>query len=120
MECKFELESVLKTKKNIYSYWNSEYEYKALPKVVLEDSYQYYCINLEPVSWRSHQEVHIGKPSHKIIEVVRNENSELDLNVLAIAGGYIIESNVGRKYENDNSIPYTGKSELTFIEAIKK
>ena len=57
---------------------------------------------------------------HKIIEVVRNENSEIDLNVLAIAGGYIIESNVGRKYENDKDIPYTGKSKLTFIEAIKK
>ena len=87
---------------------------------MLEDSYQYYYMNLEPVSWMSHQEIHIGKPSHKIVEVVRKENSELDLNVLAIAGGYIVESSVGRKYENDNGIPYTGKSKLTFIEAIKK
>ena len=119
-KCKFELESVLGTKKNIYGYWNSEYEYKTLPKVVLEDSYQYYYINLEPNSWKSYQDILIGKPSHKIIEVVRNENSEIDLNVLAIAGGYVVESNVGRKYENDNGIPYTGKSKLTFIEAIKK
>ena len=120
-KCKFELESVLRTRKS-GGYWNAkyaEYEYKTLPKVMLEDSYQYYYINLEPNSW-SYQDILIGKPSHKIIEVVRNENSEIDLNVLAIAGGYIIESNVGRKYENDNGIPYTGKSKLTFIEAIKK
>jgi len=87
---------------------------------MLEDCYQYYFINLEPNSWKSYQDIHIGKPSHKIIEVVRNENSEIDLNVLAVAGGYIVESGVGRKYENDNDIPYTGKSKLTFIEAIKK
>ena len=118
-KCKFELESVLKTRKS-GGFWNSEYEYKALPKVVLEDSYQYYYINLEPVSWKSYQELHIGKPSHKIVEVVRNENSEIDLNVLAIAGGYSVESNVCRKYENNNDIHYTGKSKLTFIEAIKK
>ena len=117
-KCKFELESVLKTRKS-GGYWDSEYEYKTLPKVMLEDSYQYYYINLEPNSW-SYQDILIGKPSHKIIEVVRNENSELDLNVLAIAGGYSVESNVGRKYENDKDIPYTGKSKLTFIEAIKK
>ena len=121
-KCKFELESVLMTKKNTYGYGYGyfEYEYKTLPKVVLEDSYQYYYINLEPNSWKYYQDILIGKPSHKIIEVVRNENSELDLNVLAIAGGYVGESNVGRKYENDNGIPYTGKSKLTFIEAIKK
>lgn len=119
-KCKFELESVLKTRKS-GGFWNARYtEYETLPKVVLEDSYQYYYINLEPNSWGSYQEIFIGKPSHKIIEVVRNENSELDLNVLAIAGGYIIESNVGRKYEDDNGIPYTGKSKLTLIEAIKK
>ena len=87
---------------------------------MLEDSYQYYYINLEPVSWKSYQDILIGKPSHKIIEVIRNENSEIDLNVLAIAGGYSVESNVCRKYENNNDIHYTGKSKLTFIEAIKK
>ena len=121
-KCKFELEYVLRTRK-LGGYWNAkyaEYEYETLPKVVLEDSYQYYYINLEPNSWKSYQDILIGKPSHKIIEVVRNENSELDLNVLAIAGGYVGESNVGRKYENDNGIPYTGKSKLTFIEALKK
>ena len=118
-KCKFELEFVLRTRKS-GGYWNAkyaEYEYETLPKVVLEDSYQYYYINL---SWKSYQEIFIGKPSHKIIEVVRNENSELDLNVLAIAGGYVVESKVGHKYENDNGIPYTGKSKLTFIEAINK